>query len=297
MPLHLASRRQFITRLGAIVALTHAESPAAEVDGDWIAILNDTHIGARHPETASIPANLRTTVSWLLSQPKRPAAVIINGDLALRDGKAGDYGHFARLITPLREAGVPLHLTMGNHDDRAVFYDVLKSEKPRAPVVEARHVGIVPLPRANLFLLDSLKQTMISQGVLGGTQRQWLAKELDARADKPALVFAHHNPRLGGNPRDFPGGLEDSEELWRILAARKHVKAYVHGHIHHRSFAAHEGIHILNTPATSYVADKKTSTTGWTMLRIADDGVEVTTHTHQPDHAWNGTREALKWRV
>ncbi|MFO1486430.1 MAG: metallophosphoesterase [Verrucomicrobiaceae bacterium] len=297
MPIHLTSRRQFITQLGAAVALSHVDAGAAEVDSDWIAILNDTHVGAQHPPTASIPTNLRDTISWLLSQPKRPAAVIINGDLALRDGKPGDYEHFARLISPLRDAGVALHLTMGNHDDRAVFYDVLKSEKPQLSAVESRHVGMVSLPQANLFLLDSLKQTMIAQGDLGESQRHWLTKELDANADKPALILAHHNPRLGGDPKHFPGGLEDSEELWKLLAARKHVKAYIHGHIHHRDFFEHEGIHILNTPAVGYVADKKLSTTGWTMLRLAGGGAEVTTHTHQADHAWNGVKVPLKWRA
>jgi 3',5'-cyclic AMP phosphodiesterase CpdA len=149
----------------------------------------------------------------------------------------------------------------------------------------------------NLFLLDSLKATMITQGLIGETQMAWLLKLLDQHADKPALLFAHHNPRLGGDPLHFPGGLEDSEPLWKAIAARKHVKAYIHGHIHHRDFFAYEGIHILNTPATSYVADKKTSTTGWTMLRLTADGAEVTTHTHQADHVWNGLKVDLKWRA
>ncbi|MEZ5388144.1 MAG: metallophosphoesterase [Prosthecobacter sp.] len=295
MPLHLTSRRQFITQLGAAVALAHVDASAAEVDADWIAILNDTHIGAQHPANASIPTNLRNTVEWLLTQPKRPAAVIINGDLALKDGQRGDYEHFAKLIAPLRDAGVSLHLTMGNHDDRAVFYDVLKNEKPEAPIVESKHVGVVQLPGVNLFLLDSLKATMVTQGLLGEAQMAWLGKLLDAHADKPALLFAHHNPRLGGDPIHFPGGLEDSEPLWSAIAARKHVKAYIHGHIHHRTFFEHEGIHILNTPATSYVANKQTSTIGWTMLRLVDGGAEVTTHTHIAEHEWNGVKVPLTW--
>jgi 3',5'-cyclic-AMP phosphodiesterase len=82
MPIHLTSRRQFITQLGAAAALSSVESIAAEVDESLIAILNDTHIGAQHPASASIPTNLRNTISYLLALPKRPAAVIINGDLA-----------------------------------------------------------------------------------------------------------------------------------------------------------------------------------------------------------------------
>lgn len=297
MPLHLTSRRHFVTQLGAAVVLSRLGATAAEVDQDWIAILNDTHIGAQQAKDAAIPQNLSTTVDWLLAQPKRPAAVIINGDLALKDGRAGDYERFAKLIAPLSDAGLPLHLTMGNHDDRGVFYDVLKSEKPAAPAVESKHVGIVQLPGVNLFLLDTLKATMVAQGLIGDTQIAWLAQSLDAHADRPALIIAHHNPRLGGDPIHFPGGLEDSEALWQLLAARKHVKAYIHGHIHHRDFFRHEGIHILNTPAVGYVADKKLSTTGWTMLRLVNDGAAVTTHTHLADHAWNGVTVDLKWRA
>ncbi len=297
MPVHLSSRRQFTMRLGAAVTLPGLDATAVEADADWIAVLNDTHIGAQHPPSAPIPSNLRATVSWLLSQPRYPAAVIINGDLALRDGRSGDYEHLEHLIAPLRDAGVSLHLTMGNHDDRAVFRDTLNARKAQQEVVESRHVGIVPLPRANLFLLDSLKQTMIAPGDLGEPQRRWLALALDAHADKPALIFAHHNPRLGGDPRHFPGGLEDSEELWRLISARRHVKAYIHGHIHHRDFFEHERVHILNTPAIGYVADKAASTTGWTMLRLGNDGAVVTTHTHQADHTWNGMQVDLKWRA
>jgi len=296
MPIHLTSRRQFITQLGAAAALSSVESIAAEVDESLIAILNDTHIGAQHPASASIPTNLRNTISYLLALPKRPAAVIINGDLALLDGKRGDYEHFARLIAPLRDAGVPLHLTMGNHDDRAVFYDVLKSDKPDSPAVESKHVGVVKLAEANLFLLDSLKATMITQGLIGEAQMVWLTKLLDDHADKPALLFAHHNPRFGGDPLHFPGGLEDSEALWQELVKRPQVKAYIHGHIHHRDFNSHQGIHILNTPAISYVADKKTSTTGWTMAKLSSTGGSFTTHTHLTDHEWNGIKVDLKWR-
>jgi 3',5'-cyclic AMP phosphodiesterase CpdA len=299
MPVHLTStRRHFLGQLGAAAALscTSETLAAGSVDDDLIAILNDTHVGAQQKADASIPTHLRDTVSWLLKLDKRPAAVIINGDLALRDGKVGDYVSFNKLIAPLREAGVSVHLTMGNHDDRAVFYEVLVADKPEQPPISTRHVGVVKLAKANLFLLDSLKQTMIAPGDLGEEQLGWLAKMLDAHTDKPALVFAHHNPRLGGDPKHFPGGLEDSEALWQLLTASSHVKAYIHGHIHHRDYFKHQGIHILNTPATGYVSNTDTSTTGWTMARLSGAGGAFTTHTHLPEHPWNGAVEELAWR-
>ncbi|MBL9146100.1 MAG: metallophosphoesterase [Verrucomicrobiaceae bacterium] len=299
MPVHLpalSSRRHFLASLGAIT-ITPSLSFAADVDENLIAILNDSHVGEKHPPDSPIPTNLRNTVAALLAMPKRPAAVVINGDLALKDGQRGDYQHFAKLIAPLREAGVPLHLTMGNHDAREVFYEVLSQDKPKHSAVESRHISIVQLKRVNLFLLDSLKQTMIAPGDLGQQQRDWLAKSLDANADKPALIIAHHNPRLGGDPLHFPGGLEDSEELWKLLVARPHVKAYIHGHIHHRDFFHHHGIHILNTPAVGYVGNKATSTTGWTLAHINNEDAAFTTHTHDPQHEWNGLRVDLKWRA
>jgi len=300
MPLSLTSsgRRAFIKGCGAAILSFPVARAATERPNEVsIAILNDPHIGEKQPAGSPIPAHLKATVDWLLAQPERPAAVLINGDLALKDGQAGDYRHFAALIRPLRDAGLPVHLTMGNHDDREVFYGVLNAEKPARPVVAAKHVSVVQTRHANFFLLDSLMRTMVAPGELGQQQMAWLATALDAHPDKPAVIVAHHNPRLGGDPLHFPGGLTDSDALWNMLAPRRHVKAYVHGHIHHRSLAKHADIHIINTPATSYVANPQSSTTGWTMVRVRDEGVTLTTHTHLVDHPWNGARDELVWRA
>ena len=301
MPLHLTTscRRTFLTQLGGAAIFGNAarSSPGDHpVDPDLIAILNDTHIGQQHPESSPVPTHLRETVAHLTGLPKRPAAIVINGDLALSNGQPGDYIHFAKIIAPLREAGIPVHLTMGNHDDRDTFYATLSAEKPESTPVVSKHIGIVQTAHANLFLLDSLKAPMVTQGFLGEEQQAWLGEMLDAHADKPALIFSHHNPRLGGEEKHFPGGLEDSETLWDLLTSRPQVKAYIHGHIHHRNYFKHRGIHILNTPATSFVASAETSTTGWTMARLSDTGGQFTTLTHLTDHSWNGTIEKLDWR-
>lgn len=297
MPIHLTSRRQFIAQLGSAMVFSDLDSQAAETDESLIAILNDTHIGAAHPEDSPVPTHLRQTVAYLVGLPKRPAAVVINGDLALNDGQPGDYVHFAKLIAPLLEADIPVHLTMGNHDNRDVFQTVLNSEQKNNTPVKSKHVAVVRTAHANLFLLDSLKSPGVAQGLLGDEQRRWLIRQLDEHSDKPALVFAHHNPRLGGEEKHFPGGLEDSEPLWEELSSRPHVKAYIHGHIHHRNHFQHRGIHLLNTPATSFVANPETSTTGWTMARLLPTGGTFTTHTHLPKHVWNGAAFDLKWRV
>lgn len=301
MPIHLATlnRRRFLQAAGASVLLYGRDANAAktpEVESDLVYLLNDTHIGEKHPPNSPVPSHLRQIVTELVNRPTKPACVLINGDLALKDGRPGDYQHFGKLIRPLQDAGIETHLTLGNHDHREVFYEILREQRPKTPPVESRHIAVVETQHANFFLLDSLQKTMVTPGTIGESQLKWLAAALDRLKTKPAIIMTHHNPRLGGDPLHFPGGLIDSQELWKIIGPRKWVKAYIHGHIHDRSYAEHQGIHILNTPATSYVADPKQSTTGWTTARLTANGVTLTTHTTDPQHPWNGESKTLKWR-
>ena len=301
MPFHLPAptRRRFIVGAGAGLAACcqYPRAYAEDVANQEVWILNDTHIGEKQPADSPVPSHLRLAVSQLLAAKPRPLCAIINGDLALKDGQAGDYRHFAKLIAPLQEANIDVHLTLGNHDHREVFYQVMKEQRPAAPPVKSRHISVIQTQLANFFLLDSLKKTMVTQGDLGDLQRKWLAQALDAHPQTPAIIVTHHNPRLGGDARHFPGGLIDSQELWSMLSVRPQVKAYIHGHIHDRSNAQHGGIHILNTPATSYVADPETSTTGWTIATLERQGVMLKTQTTDPTHPWHNEIKRLRWRA
>lgn len=301
MPFHFSlDRRSFLagSAAGFMTLSARGDEPGDKsVDEDLVFLLNDTHIGEKHPPDSPVPSHLKQVVAEILQQRKKPAAVIINGDLALTDGQPDDYVHFAKLIAPLQSANVAIHVTLGNHDNRDAFYSVMKQQRVEKPFVESRHISVVTTPNANFFLLDSLKETMVTQGTIGKQQLSWLTKALDDRADRPAIIVAHHNPRLGGDPNHFSGGLIDSSKLWDILKDRLHVKAYIHGHIHDRTNAQHEGIHILNTPATSYVANKQLSTTGWTVARLSPTGIQLTTQTNDASHPWNGDRQSLLYRI
>lgn len=299
MPLHLLTlhRRRFLEVAGVgVLVCGPARSASGATEEDLICLLNDTHIGEKQPADSPVPSHLRQAVTSLVERPSKPACVIINGDLALKDGQEGDYRHLARLIQPLRDRGVQTHLTLGNHDHRETFYHVLSSERPEDPPLASKHLAVLETSHANFFLLDSLQQTMVTPGVVGEKQLSWLAASLDRLRSKPAIVVAHHNPRLGGDPLHFPGGLIDSQELWKVIGPRRWVKAYIHGHIHDRSYAEYQGIHILNTPATSYVADPAKSTTGWTTMRLTPQGATLRTHTTDPQHPWNGESKSLSWR-
>jgi len=269
----------------------------AHPGANQVAILNDTHIGEDQGSDHAHPTNLRAAVAYLLELPSRPSAVVINGDLAMSVGTPGDYQSFKRWIEPLREAGLKLYLTLGNHDDRDEFLKHFDDLQSASRLAEHRHNGILDLPQAKLILLDSLKETPASPGRLGDEQIAWLLAEIDRQPDKPVVLVAHHNPRLGGDAAHFPGGLEDTEALWSELLLRKQVKCYFHGHVHDWSLGMHFGIHIVNTLASSMVANKAVSTNGWTMATFGKEGVELELHTYLPDHPWNGERKWLYWRL
>src|SRR5687768_4800737 len=165
MPVHLGtgSRREFVSTLGAALLTLPAINvfgASRDVDEALVVLLNDTHIGETHKPATPIRRNLRSTVEAILGFVRRPAAIFINGDLALRNGQPGDYRLFAELITPLRESGIPIHLTLGNHDDREVFFEVMSERKSVAPPVVGRHVSVVQTRHANFILCDSLRRTM-----------------------------------------------------------------------------------------------------------------------------------------
>ena len=303
MPLHLPplTRRAFLRRSLTAGAglLTFPSLRAAEgsADPDLWALLSDTHIAADRAAISrgvNMTDHLEAAVRGVSALASRPAGVFVNGDCAVLKGLAEDYATFSSLITPLREAGLPLHLTLGNHDDRDIFWTSLKNARPAAPALASRHVSIVEGARANWFLLDSLDEVNKAPGVLGNEQRAWLAKALDANTTKPALVMVHHNPV--GATAGKKGALTDSEELLAILLPRRNVKALFFGHTHTWRFAEKDGLHLVNLPAVAYPF-AATEVTGWVDAKLTEKGASLTLHAHDTENAAHGKTTELAWRA
>jgi Icc protein len=305
MPFHL-SRRGFLQQALATStsawAFRSAVGAGRDVDPDLFALLNDSHVSentARAPNGQNISDNLRHAVNYLLGLPRYPAAVLINGDLAHNHGLRGDYQQFNALIEPLVAAGMEVHLTLGNHDDREVFFEVLTEHRASQSPVASKHVAVVQGPRANFFLLDSLKVVNQAAGELGEEQLGWLTEALAQHADRPAILVVHHDPQFIANGPEAKftwSGLTDAKSLFEQVLPRQQVKAYVHGHIHRWGLQEKDGLHIVNTPAIGYVAQDGPATTGWTMCRLRDDGARLTTYTVNGAHPWHNQSHDLVWR-
>jgi Icc protein len=304
MPIHLppVNRREFLIGGGALAAgvLTVRWSAGAESHADphRFALLSDSHVAANPREInrgVNMTDNFRRVVDEVLALDVKPAAAFLNGDCAYLHGLKEDYRQLAPLLDPIRKAGLPLHLGMGNHDDRAQFAEVLADYRPEERPVEGRYVAVITAERANWFLLDSLKKTNDTPGELGAAQIEWLGKALDAHKDKPAIVVLHHNPVTDPRYLIPPSGLLDTSALFELLVPRKQVKALVFGHTHIWSIAQEQGIHLINLPPTAYLFQKERPN-GWVLADLKEDGMKLTLSALDKHHADHGKTVDLKWR-
>lgn len=301
MPIYLPpiTRRAFLARtLTAVAGLALAPRLMAdgkETDGDFWALFSDTHIAANR-ETYSYDINMTDHLNLasrdVMAFPKLPAGVFVTGDCAFEDGTTADYGTFSDLLKPLREDGMPVHLTLGNHDNRERFWEVLTAEKTANRPLADKQALLLPTPRANWFMLDSLERTHYTPGMLGKEQLDWLAAVLDQNSEKPALVLVHHNPGLLGKV----GGLQDTEALFKVIRPRKQVKACIYGHTHDWHVRQDDsGIHLINLPPVSYVFEKG-KPSGWVRAALGDDHMQIELRC-VIKHPLNGETKTLKWRA
>jgi len=303
MPLSLPqlSRREFLKRAalaGAVAAFapsSYAGLFGKSRDKHTFVFFSDTHIAADAAQkylNVNMTDHLIACVHELAAWPVKPAAVIVNGDLAYLTGQPGDYAWFGKLIGHVRGIA-PLHLTLGNHDERDHFWKAFPQDAAKLKSVPKKQTTVFSSDRANWFLLDSLELTSKTPGLIGPAQLDWLGRELDARPDKPAVIVVHHNPQ-------FPApttGLLDSLALMEVLAPRKQAKAVIFGHTHNWHITQHEsGVHLINLPPTSYPF-KKGRPSGWVRTTLAKDGMELELRALDVKHPEHAQVKDLKWRA
>lgn len=295
------SRREFLKRTalaGAAAALapsSYAGLFGKTRDKHTLAFFSDTHIAADTTtvsRSVNMADNLAACVLELAAWPVSPAAVIFNGDLALKDGQPGDYATFGRLIEPVR-ALAPVHLSLGNHDQRENFWQAFPHDATRQKGVPQKQCAVFSSPRANWFLLDSLEATNKTPGDLGAEQFLWLSQELTVRPDKPAIIVAHHNLNTIGGI----SGLKDSPALEELFVRQPQIKAFIFGHTHNWDISRHRtGVQLINLPPTSYIF-KGGCPNGWVRCTLARDGMEVELRALDAKHPDHAQVKQLKWRV
>lgn len=263
-------------------------------DRHTFAFFSDPHIAADaalQNNGVNMADNLATCVRELAAWPAKPAAVFMNGDLAFKSGLPADYAMFGKLIEPVR-ALAPMHLNLGNHDQRENFWSAFPHAAAKQKSVPHKQCAVVAGDWANWLLLDSLAVTDTAPGELGAAQLAWLDAELTARPEKPVIIVGHHNLQSPG----ANAALQDSAALVEIFAKHPQVKAYVFGHTHNWHVETHAtGVHLVNLPPTGYVF-KAGRPSGWVRCTLARDGAEFELRSLDANHPEHAQVKQLQWR-
>ena len=169
---------------------------------------------------------------------------MITGDLTER-GRPEEYAALHELI---RDCPLPVHLAIGNHDNRAAFL---------AEFSGTRFTGADTSPACfdvayetfRLLVLDS-KIEGSPAGQLGEDQLQWLKDSLSSHPETPVLIALHHPPVPVGISLLDGMRLLDADGLERVVGAHGRVVRLLAGHLHRSISAQFAGTLVAVAPST-----------------------------------------------
>lgn len=208
-----------------------------------IAQITDLHLGF-DPGNEGERNRLRLDQALAALRGMRPAPdlLLVTGDLTER----GDAASYARLRDALAGLPFPVHLAIGNHDDRAAFRSVF----PVPTEDRFIHYAVDGHP-LRLLVLDTVEEGRHG-GAFCETRAAWLRARLDEASAQPTLIALHHPP--------VPTGLswmtEHPEAAWaqRLRAAiegRLNVAGLVCGHLHRAVATPWAGTMLAVCPSTA----------------------------------------------
>jgi len=190
-------------------------------------VLTDTHF-VPHGETlfgGDPRARLDAAVRNIRDEHGDAEFVLITGDLA-HHGKVGAYHSLQESLAGL---DLPVHLMMGNHDDRECLLKVI-------PSVMADANGFVQFtietPELRLICLDTAVPGT-SAGHLCRDRLDFLDRELGQSSNGTKVMLAlHHPPFDVGIPSLDAIRLLDSRGLEEVLDAHRSPEFIFFGHVH-----------------------------------------------------------------
>lgn len=209
-----------------------------------IAQITDIHLGFE-PDTPGEfnRQRLDRTVAALRALDPQPDMLLATGDLIDR----GDTESYERLREALSDLPFPVHMALGNHDDRANF----RAAFPHYDYVDGFLQYAIETPAMRLLVLDTLEEGRHG-GAFCETRAAWLQARLDEAPERRTLIVQHHPPVEIGIPWMNTDPAEPwVERLAACLRGRKNVIGLVCGHIH-RAITTHwEDLVVATCPSTA----------------------------------------------
>jgi len=289
------SRRQVLSLglalAGGVVAVGpqtgRTEETGKRKDTTRWAFVSDTHI-ASSPDNrfrGFYPyQNLQKIVAEIASD--LPDGMVITGDVSRSRGGMKAYENVKTLLSPITQKR-PTYLALGNHDHRGDFLQAFEGPADSGEAVKDKHVLTAMAGPVRMTVLDTLLYVNMFPGLLGKSQREWLATYLRVCDDTPMILFFHHTPRAD---------LLDTRRLFDIIAPIKKVKAVVYGHSHKYEFCETEGIALINLPAAGYNFTH-VQPVGWVEARLSPEAGEFILHAVGGSAKQDGRATLVRWRT
>lgn len=163
-----------------------------------------------------------------------------NADFCVLAGDLADLGQpeaYERLKAIIDRIPIPVHITLGNHDDRDSFVSVFGPNQ----LAETRKVDkAFDIKGYRIILLDSSEPGRVD-GVLTAAQIDWLKARLAEAMDRPVTVILHHNANTLHIESDDIRILEPDAFI-DALKTHPDVRQVIAGHVHLTSTAVWRGI-------------------------------------------------------
>lgn len=234
-----------------------------------LAQLSDSHLRAG-ADGDFAARGLTAAIDALLALDRLPDAVLVSGDL-VDSGGTDEYERVRELLAALP---MPVHVLVGNHDDRALLRATFDVPGEDELIQYALRLG--PL---RLVCGDTIKPG-VDDGAYGPERLAWLAATLAEDRETPTIIALHHPPLpIGITGLDDLGlPAPDRAALAALLAEHPQVQRVVCGHVHRTVVGEVGGRPLITCPSTYLQARLDLRVPGEIDLRPEPAGFLV--------HAW-----------
>lgn len=213
--------------------------------------------------TLDTAARLELAVETINARYADADFCVLAGDLA----DLGQAEAYRRLKAIIGKLTVPVHITLGNHDDRPTFLEVFGAEFAG----ETGHVDkVIDLEGYRVILMDSSEPGRVD-GVLEPGQIDWLKARLGEASDRPVIVILHHNANALHIDSDDIRILEDGPFL-DALETHGDIRQVIAGHVHLTSIATYRGIPFTTLAGGHYSVSFNVDQPGVPFRRLTGPG-------------------------
>lgn len=213
-------------------------------------VMSDLHIVETGETSQGLDTFLRLerAIAHINSYHADADFCVLAGDLADL-GFKGAEKPYSRMKTALDRLEMPYHVTIGNHDSRALFLGAFGEElRAETGCVDK----VVDLKGYRVIVLDSVfeEDEHSHGGHLSQRQLDWLQSRLDEHAGPVVVVLHHHaNPLHVRVDRII---LENGEQFAQVLKTHSDIRQVICGHVHFSSCGLWHGIPFTTLAGNHY---------------------------------------------